>query len=275
LCTLHAARSTLHASEVRRIISLAPSVTETVFALGFGDRLVGVSAYCDYPAEATKIDRVGTFLTPNVEAIVAKQPDVIIAVPSPGNQSAVSALERLGFRVVLVDPNTVSEIEDAIVTIGRVLGHEPQGRALVERIEERMHAVQARVADAPERTVLMVVGQTPLVAVGAGTFQDELIHMARGQNLAATAGGPWPRLSLEFAVAARPQVIIDTTMGNEERVGASAAMAFWSAFPAIPAVRDGRVYGFKAYQVLRPGPRIADALESIARFIHPERFEAP
>jgi len=263
------------AAEVQRVISLAPSVTETIFALGFGDRLVGVSVYCDYPPEAQRIDRVGTFLTPNVEAILAKHPDVIIAVPTPGNQSAVEALRHMGLNVVLVDPNTVAEIEDSLVTVARALGHEEAGHALVARLEARLAAVRARVADAAERKVLMVVGQTPLVVVGSGTFQDELIRMARGINLAANAGGPWPHLSLEFVIAAAPEVIIDTTMGNEERVGAAAALEFWSAFPTIPAVRDRHVFGFKAYEILRPGPRIAEALEAMARFIHPERFAAP
>ena len=261
-----------HASgaDVQRIISLAPSVTETVFALGLGDRLVGVSVYCDYPPEAQRIDRVGTFLTPNVEAIVAKRPDVIIAVPTPGNQGSVQALRRLGLNVVLVDPNTVAEIKESLLTIGRALGHEGEAHALVARIDAHMAAVQARLDDAPTRKVLMVVGQTPLVAVGRGTFQDELIHMAHGDNLAASAGGSWPRLSIEFAIAAAPEVIIDTSMGNEEQVGAAPAMDFWKAFPTIPAVRDKHVYGYKAYHVLRPGPRIAEAFEALARFIHPE-----
>jgi cobalamin transport system substrate-binding protein len=259
-------------AEVQRIISLAPSVTETVFALGRGDALVGVSVYCDYPPEAQRIDRVGTFLTPNVEAIVAKHPDVIIAVPSPGNQSAVDALRRLGLKVVLVDPTTVAEIEESFVTVGRELGNEEAGRTLAARVAQRIAAVRTHVADAPERSVLMVVGHTPLIAVGAGTFQDELIRMAHGRNLAAQAGGSWPHLSLEFAISAAPEVIIDTTMGNEERAGAQGAMAFWSGFPTIPAVHAHRVFGYKAYQLLRPGPRIADALEDIARFIHPERF---
>lgn len=273
LLTAHCLLPTaVHATEVMRIVSLAPSVTETIFALGLGDRLVGVSVYCDYPPGVEKIDRVGTFLTPNVEAIVAKRPDIIIAVPTPGNQDPVEALRRLGFKVVLVDPNSVAEIEESLVTIGRAVGHEAQGRALASRLEARIAAVRARVADAPQRKVLMVVGHTPLIAVGTGTFQDELIRMARGINLAATAGGAWPHLSIEFAIATAPAVIIDTTMGNEESAGAKAAMAFWSAFPTLPAVRDGRVYGYKAYQLLRPGPRIAEALETIARFIHPERF---
>ena len=255
-----------------RVVSLAPSVTETVFALGLGDELVGVSSYCDYPPQALRINRVGTFLTPNVEAIVAKAPDVVIAMPTPGNQSGVEALRRLGIKVVLVDPNTVAEIEESLVTIGRELAHEAAARALVTRIDAHMERVRARIADAPARKVLMVVGQTPLIAVGAATFQDELIRLARGINLAATAGGTWPHLSLEFVIAAAPDVIIDTTMGNEERVGAAAATRFWSAFPTIPAVRDQRVFGYKAYAVLRAGPRIGEAFEDIARFIHPERF---
>jgi cobalamin transport system substrate-binding protein len=255
-----------------RIISLAPSVTETIFALGLGGRLVGVSTYCDYPPAANRIDRVGSFLAPNVEAIVAKHPDVIIAVPSPGNESPVETLRRLGMKVLLVDPQTVAEIEESFVTIGRELDHEAEARALVSRVERRMASVRARVAGAPARKVLMVVGQTPLIAAGAHTFQDELIRMAGGINVAAAAGGTWPHLSLEFAIAAAPEVIIDTTMGNEERAGAAAALRFWKAFPSLPAVRDGRIYGYKAYQLLRPGPRIGEALSLIARFIHPERF---
>jgi iron complex transport system substrate-binding protein len=273
LFTLHVSGFALHAAEVQRIISLAPSVTETVFALGLGDRLVGVSVYCDYPPEVERIDRVGTFLTPNVELIVAKRPDVIIAVPTPGNQAPVESLRRLGFNVVVVNPNTVAEIKDMLVTIAREIGREAEGRALVSGIEERMTALRSRVAGALERRVLMVVGHTPLIAVGRPTFQDELIHMARGINLAASAGGSWPHLSIEFAIAAAPQVIIDTSMGSEEQTGTGAGVAFWDAFPGIPAVRQERVYGYKSYQLLRPGPRLAEAFETIARFVQPERFE--
>jgi len=267
-------REVVHA-EVRRIISLAPSLTETVFALGLGERLVGVSVYCDYPPAVQKIDRVGTFLTPNVEAIVAKRPDIVLAVPTPGNQSPVETLRSLGVRVLLVNPNTVSETLETLVTVGRALGAEAAARALVARIEAHMAAVRAKLTEAPERTVLMVLGQTPLIAVGRGTFLDELIGLAHGRNVGAQAGGAWPHLSLEFVIAASPQVIIDTTMGDEERSGAAAAMAFWNGFPSIPAVRDRRVYGYKQYQLLRPGPRLAEAFETIARFVHPERFQTP
>ncbi len=273
LVTLHVFPLPCVAAEVQRIVSLAPSATETVFALGMGDKLVGVSVYCDYPPEAQRIDRVGNFLTPNIEAIVAKRPDVVIAVPSPGNQNPVEALQRLGLKVVVVEPNTIAEIEDSLVTIGRAIGREAQAHALVASIETRLAAIRARVAAAPPRKVLMVVGQTPLIAVGSGSFQDELIGMARGINLGAQAGGLWPHLSLEFVIAAAPEVIIDTTMGNEERTGAAAALQFWATFPTLPAVQQHRVYGYKEYQLLRPGPRLPEALESIAHFIQPERFE--
>jgi iron complex transport system substrate-binding protein len=282
LLTLHVSRAATCAAdgprpegpraEVQRIVSLAPSVTETVFALGMGDRLVGVSVYCDYPPAAQRIERVGTFLTPNIEAIVAKHPDVVIAVPSPGNQNPVETLRRLGLTVIVVEPNTIAEIEDSMVTIGRAIGREAAGRALVADIEARLAAIRSRLAGAPPRKALMVVGQTPLIAVGSGLFQDELLRMAGGINLAASAGGRWPHLSIEFVISTAPEVIIDTTMGDEERAGAAAATEFWSAFPTLPAVRERRVYGFKQYQLLRPGPRLPEALESIARFVQPERF---
>jgi iron complex transport system substrate-binding protein len=264
--------SEARAAEVARIVSLAPSITETVFALGMGDRLVGVSIYCDYPPAVERIDRVGTFLTPNIEAILAKHPDVVLAVPSPGNQNPVETLRRLGLKVVVVDPKTIAEIEDSFVVIGREIGREAAGRALVASIEQRLAQTRARLSTAPERKVLMVIGQTPFVAVGRGTFQDELIRMARGINIGAAAGGAWPHLSIELAIQAAPEVIIDTTMGNEEQSGAEAGLAFWNAFPTIPAVRSGRVYGYRQYQLLRPGPRLAEAFEAIAHFIQPERL---
>jgi iron complex transport system substrate-binding protein len=256
-----------------RVISLAPSVTETLFALGLGEQVVGVSVYCDYPPEVARIDRVGTFLSPNVEAIVAKRPDLVIVVPSPGNHTPVETLQRLGIEVLVVDPASILEIKDSILKIGKALAHAAEARQLVASIEARLAATRQRLAGAPQRKVLMVVGQTPLIAVGQHTMQDELIAMANGINLGAKAGGSWPHISIEFALTEAPDVIIDTTMGNEERPGAAAALEFWGAFPALPAVREKRVYGFHEYQLLRPGPRVADAFETIARFVQPERMK--
>jgi iron complex transport system substrate-binding protein len=265
--------SVLGADVPQRIVSLAPSLTETVFALGLGDRVVGVSVYCDYPPQVKDLDKVGTFITPNVEAIVAKKPDVILAIPSPGNRSPVESLERLGFKVVVVDPLTLDGIKESLMALGRELGARERARRLVEEIDARVARVRAGLAGVKPRKVLMVVGQNPLIVAGRETVQDELIGLAGGINLGAAAGKDWPHVSIEYAIAAAPEVIIDSTMGSEIREGESGAAAFWKAFPTIPAVKAGRISGYKAYEVLRPGPRIGEALEIIARFVHPERFE--
>jgi len=258
-------------AEAMRIVSLAPSITETLFALGAGGEVVGVSTYCDYPAEAKAIDKVGTFLAPSTEVIVAKRPDLVIAVPSPANRAPVQALERVGLRVLVVDPDTVGGTEQSIAAIAAAIGREAQGRALWQRIAAAVAGVRARLEGVARRRTLVVVGHTPLVGAGRGVFLDELIEMGGGSNVAADAGGQWPHLSLEFVLAQAPEVIIDTSVGMEAEPQAA---AFWAPFPTLPAVRDGRVYLYADFALLRPGPRLPEALETVARFIHPERFES-
>lgn len=254
----------------QRIVSLAPSVTETLFALGAGDRLVGVSTYCDYPAAAARIDKVGTFLQPNVERIIAKRPDLVIAVPSPGNRAPVERLRELGIEVLVVDPARVADILAAIRRIADAVGVAEAGARLVADIEAKLAAIERRVAGAPAVRTLLLVGRSPFIAAGAGTYQDELITRARGLNVAAASGQAWPNLSLEAIVAAAPQVIIDASMGSEELGDSAAARRFWEDFPTIPAVRDDRIHGYRTYELLRPGPRVAETLAKVAEFIHPD-----
>ncbi len=252
-----------------RIISLAPSVTETLFALGVGDQVVGVSAYCDYPPEVVKLPRVGTFLTPNIESIVALHPDLVIGVPSPDNETPVKTLQGLGLRVVIVRAETVEDTRDSVRTIAAAVARVAAGEDLLQQMDARIAAVQRQLDDAPVRKVLIVVGQKPLIGVGAGTFQDELIRMARGINVAGDGGFAWPHLSLERVIAWAPEVVIDASMGSED---SPRTLDFWTRFPSLPAVRDHRVYGYRSFELLRPGPRIPQALEVIARTIHPEKF---
>jgi iron complex transport system substrate-binding protein len=253
-----------------RVISLAPSVTETVFALGAGDEVVGVSTYCDYPPEVTKITRVGSFLTPNIEQIIALKPDVIIGVPTPGNEEPVKTLQSLGFKIVIVPADTVEQTRASIGIVAHALGRNADGRKVVAQFDARLTAVQRRLRGAPLRRVLMVVGQKPLVAVGGGTFQDELIRMARGINVAGSTKLAWPHLNLETVIAWAPQVIIDTSMGTEEN---AQVLQFWKQFPSLPAVREQRLHAYRSYEILRPGPRIPEALDMIARAVHPEKYE--
>lgn len=261
----------VRAASAERIVSLAPSVTEILFALGVGDRVVGVSTYCDYPLAAAKIDRIGTFLSPNVELILAKRPDLVIGVPSPGNRKSVEMLEGLGLRVVIVEPERVSAILSAVRTIAAAVGVADAGEQLVGSIEQRVKSIATRLQGAARPKVLMVVGRRPLVAVGKGTYQDELIELAHGTNVAAQTGQRWPNLAMEFVLEQAPNVIIDAGMGSEE-VDKESGVAFWGSFPSLPAVRDDRIYGYHAYELLRPGPRVAETLETVARYIHPERF---
>jgi len=259
----------------QRIISLAPSITEILFALGVGDRVVGVSTYCDYPPEVARIDRIGTFLQPNVERILAKRPDLVIGVPSPDNRAPVERLQEIGVRVLVVNPERIADIFAAIRTIADAAGVPERGADLVARIQRDLDAVSAKLADAPRPRVLMLVGRSPFIAAGPRTYQDELVTLAHGDNLTAAAAQPWPSVTLEFIVAHAPEVIIDASMGSEETADRASALAFWKDFPTVPAVRAQRIYGYHAYELLRPGPRVAQTLETVARFIHPERFPPP
>lgn len=256
-----------------RVVSLAPSVTETLFALGAGTQLTGVCTFCDFPQEVERLPRIGAYLTPNVEAIIAQAPDVVIGVP-PNNPEAIAALQRAGLNVVIVTVDTIGQIKNAIETIARVIGREEAGARLWAEIQRKMTAVQTRLINAPQRRVLMVVGQNPLIAVGSSIYLNELITQAHGVNIAAATGVPWPQLSLEFAVANLPEVIIDSSMGSEEKEEGQ-RLGIWRNFPELPAIREGRLYTRRSYILLRPGPRLAEGFEEIARFIHPECFPEP
>jgi iron complex transport system substrate-binding protein len=266
---LLAAAAPVHAG-ANRIISLAPSITEVLFALGVGSRVIGVSTYCDYPPEAAQVEKVGTFLAPNIERIIAKKPDLIIAVPSPANRNAVESVRDLGLQVLVVDPESVTSIFEAVATIAAAVGVPEAGTALRDRVQARLAAVRARLEGVATRSVLMAVDHRPLIVAGSGTYQDELITLAGGSNLGRQAGSHWPQVGIEFVVAQGPEVIVDTTMGTDEAVKPT---DFWNLFTTIPAVREKRIYGARAFILLRPGPRVAESVETMARFIHPERFE--
>lgn len=252
----------------QRIVSLAPSVTETLFALGFGNRIVGVTTYCDYPAEARKLPKIGGFMSPSLEAIVAKRPDLVIGVSSATDPVKAREMERLGLKVTLISLASVSDILSSIKSIARLLGNPQAGEELVRKITRQFDEVKKRVAPAPRRSTLLAVGLRPLVAVGGKTFIDELITLAGGENIAGNAAQPWLNLPDEYVVAKAPQVIIEAGMGSER----SESAKHWADLKSIPAVKERRVYAYPSDKILRPGPRIGEGLEEIARLVHPECF---
>lgn len=251
-----------------RIVSLAPSVTETLFALGAGDRVVAVSDFCDYPPAATQLPRVGSFNAPSVEAVLGARPDVVIGAPSPGNHENVRTMQRLGVRIEIVDPERLADLPTVTRRIAAIAGVPEAGERLVATMAREMDAVRVRVAGARKPRVLMLVGQDPLIAVGPESFLGELLVEAGAVNL-APAGEAWPRLNVEVVIAADPEVIIDSSMGTE---AGTATLGYWTRFASITAVQHGRVHPFRSFEALRPGPRLAQALAELARVLHPERF---
>jgi iron complex transport system substrate-binding protein len=260
---------TAQAAPPTRIVSLAPSTTETLFAIGAGPQVVGVSQYCDYPPQVLKMPKVGSFLTPNLEAIVGLRPDLIVGLETSSNDREIRALRQMGYQVLLVNDDSLAGIEDGIAAIGATTGHAAQGQRLLDSIHARMRTVRTRLLHAAPRKVLMVVGHDPLVAVGGG-YLNQLLEMADCINIGAGLGAEWPRLSMEYIIAAAPDVILDGQMGSDPLSPAG----FWARYPNIPAVRDRRVLGYDQNPVLRPGPRVAQTLEILASLTHPEAFAA-
>ena len=252
----------------QRVVSLAPSVTETLFALGFGSRLVGVTTYCDYPAAARRLPKIGGFINPSLEAIVDKRPDLVIGVRDSSHPVKTKEIENLGIKVVLISVTSLDDILNSFRSIARLLGNPEAGDRLVHKVTRQFEEVKKRVAPAPRRSTLLVVGLRPLVAVGGKNFVDELITLAGGENIAGNAAQPWLNLPDEYVVAKAPQVIIRAGMGSER----GASTKYWADLKSIPAVRDGRVYSYPSDKILRPGPRVGEGLDEIARLVHPECF---
>ena len=251
-------------------MSLTPSVTEILFALGAGDEVVGVSQFSDYPPQATRLPQVGTFLTPNLEAIIALHPTLVIGIGLSSEMRQIRALREMGCSILTIRDDSVAEIEESIGEIGRKTERADAARALLEKLNAQIDEVRARVSKLPRVRVLMLVGHEPLIAVGPGTFLDDLLRLSNADNLADSLNQQWPKLSIEYVMATKPQVILDGQMGSDPRAPAR----FWQRYPTIPAVQNHRVYGYPGDRILHAGPRIGTSLEMLAAMIHPGAFTA-
>jgi iron complex transport system substrate-binding protein len=263
------------AAPPQRIVSTAPSITETLFALGLGPRVVGVTEFCDFPAEARRKPKIGTFLEPNFERILAQRPDLVLVVRNP--VQLAERLSQLGLRTVEVPQDTVAEILASIREIGRLAGVEPRARALAASIERELGQVRQRAARLPRKKVLFLLGRSPgslqaMVGAGPGTFLDELIQTAGGVNVLAGSPMAYPRVSVEQILAADPDVILD--MGDFAHQDGKSLLppekfrAMWAPYSSIKAVRENRVLQIANEAVIRPGPRVAEAARLLLQWIH-------
>ncbi len=254
-------------ADPRRVVALAESVTEIVFAVGRGERLVGTTRFADHPPEALRLPRVGTYIQLDIERIAALRPDLGIGTRDGNPRAAVERLEALGIPVYVTHPMGLAAMIASIREIGRLLNAEGRAEELARDLERRIAAVAARAqAQGRRPRVFFQIGVDPVVSAGRGTFLHELIETAGGENAAGEAEG-YPQYSAEHLVRLAPEVVVITTM--TQGADFEAVRRGWSRFPNIPAVRDGRVHVVDAAVFNRPAPRLVDGLETLARLVHP------
>jgi len=254
-----------------RIVSLVPAITETLFALDLADRVVGVSTYCDDLPPAAALAKVGTFTEPVAEAIVSLHPDLVLTSPSPGNETAVRAIERTGVKVAVVQSEGgLREARSAMLEVAALVGAVEAGKRLVARIDSHLAAIQSAAATLDRPVAAIVVGREPLVLAGPGSYLGELLVLAGGTNVADAIGGRWPRVGMEFLVASAPEVIFDLSVSMGETLRGTDAAQAWSSLPSLPAVASGRVIADNASMLLRPGPRLAEAADVLFAGLHPQ-----
>ncbi len=257
-----------------RIVSLAPSVTEILFAIGLDKEVVGVTMFCDHPRAALDRPKVGGFKGKSMEAIVALSPDLVIGTGDGNEGSILRSLKRLQVPVLTVQPSTLQEVTESVRTIGRTAGRQRQADELADRMERAVSQVHEKVEGAGKPRVMFVYGRDPLVLAGPGTFAHDMILVAGGDNIASDASHPYPRFSMEAVVSRAPEVIVEGAMGSESvRSRAKQVKEYWSRWGSLPAVKDGRVEVIDEDLIARPGPRIIKGLEKLARALHPERFD--
>lgn len=268
--------ATLHAAAPTRVVSTSPSITETLFALGLGDRVVGVSTYCRYPEIVKTLPKVGTFLHPDAELIAKLRPDLVIVHAGP--HDVVRQLASLGIRSVTVDPGTLPSVYSAIRTIGAAAGISDRAEGLVAELQRHLSQVRAAVAGRTRKKVLVIVGRragtlTDLVAVGRDSYLSDLVEIAGGTNVLGGSGLPeYPRISMETVIRLAPDVIVDAgDMGDTpaDRLRREAAtLRSWSAQTAVAAVRERGIHPVISDAFVVPGPRVVEVADTLASWLH-------
>lgn len=254
---------------VLKIISLAPSVTEILYTIGVGDRVVGVDDFSDYPEEARAKAKVGSYLKPDLEKIVALKPDLIL-VSDITSREMVLNLEEKGLTVFVLAPKTLREVIHDIRLAGLITGNADKANAKAEKLEQRINTIISKISNSSAHRPKVYLEYYPYWTFGPGSFGHDLILMAGGRNVAEGALATYPQISNEFLVGSNPEIIIftvgphakTTIQDIEDRPG-------WRN---TEAVRNGRVYTINDDIISRPGPRLVDVFEQLAKMIHSELF---
>ncbi|MEP7273163.1 MAG: cobalamin-binding protein [Acidobacteriota bacterium] len=253
----------------QRIISLAPSVTEALFALGLDDRITAVTSYCDYPAAALQKEKVGDTLHLNLERIISLRPDLVVISTASQLENLTRRLDELAIPVYVVSPRSVTEVASSLRGLGAATGTEARAETVASEMERRIGEVQKRLEDVTRPKVLYVLQTSPLITVGGKTFINDLIVLAGGVSISAAQTADYPQFSRETAVASKPDVIIAPASHGTEIVKEESLK---HDFAGTPAIARGRIVRVDPDFVDRPGPRLIDGLEQLARGLHPEKM---
>jgi len=258
-------------SPPQRIVSLAPSITETLYYLNLGKRIVGVTEFSNYPDEARRKPKVGSYINLNIEKIISLKPDLIIAIADGNKKESVDALERLGYSVYAINPRCVKDVFRTIVNIGKITGRVDSANKLIKELKSRINYIESRTRGIERPRVFFQIGINPVVTVGKDTFHNDLIKMAGGLNISGNEKAKYPRYSMEEVLLNTPDIIIISSM--DRGGGFDRKKREWMKWKSIPAVKNGRIYVIDSDLVDHPSPRIIDGLEELSRLIHPELFK--
>ncbi|MDR7870601.1 MAG: cobalamin-binding protein [Tissierellaceae bacterium] len=252
-----------------RIISMAPNNTEILYALGLGDKIVGVTAFCDYPEEALAVEKIGDFMATNFEKIIELEPDLIVNYGEL-DSDASQIFSGAGIPVISFLPESIDEVIDTIKQIAVATDTVEEGNALVEDMTQKRDEIVAKVKGTETVKVFYEVWHEPLMAAGSGSFVDGLINLVNGDNVAKDAEGEYPNYDIEQLIENDPEIYLTANDLPEKTVESILARP---GYENITAIKNGEVYLLDGNTISRPGPRIVDGLELIARALHPEVFE--
>jgi len=267
--TDEAGRRVLVPRKIDRIVSLAPNLTEIVFAVGAGDRLVGRTRYCDYPAEAKAVAEVGDTMTPSIERIIASRPQVVLVSTASQLEAFTRQLNNQQIAVYVTNPQSLDDVFRSIQGLGALFGESNRASALVAELRGRADAVNTAVSQTKPVKVFYQVSDSPLYTIGREAYLTDLVRRAGGISVTADVASAFPRFSYEAALAERPEAIILPTGGSMGSANSNPAPALKNS----PAVLNKRVYKINEDHLQRPGPRLVEGLEEMARALHPEAFK--
>lgn len=250
---------------IERAVSLAPSLTESVFAVGAGDRLVGVTSYCDYPSETQNIRKVGDTISPNMETIIALKPQIVFVSTASQIETFTKTLENQNIPVFVTNPSNLNGVLSNLKQLGDIFGTGARAEKLIDDLQKRIADVENNVKGAGVTRVFVQISKEPLFTIGKDSFLTEIIERAGGVSVTKTVETAYPKLSKETALALSPEAIIVSDSEDNKEPN--------EVFANSPAVVSNRVYKINADLLSRPAPRIVDGIEQIAKALHPEKYK--